>query len=310
MLARTVENVYWLARYLERAENIARMISATSNVVLDLPRGSTLQWAPLITITGSDAEFARRGLAADERAVVHFLIADASNPGSIVASLSAARENARTLREVLPTAAWEQLNRFYHEVVDEVAAGLLQRNRFDLLKRVTVNSQALSGLFDGTASRNDAWTFLQLGRYLERADMTSRIIDVRSAELARPSAAEEDPYESIKWMNVLKSLSAYQMYRLGRRTRVARGEVLDFLLRDGQFPRSCAFCLRQMTLVLGALPRAAQVLDALAAASRYLGQAELGALDPPALQQLIDEVQVHFTAVHAGLASTYFPAAR
>jgi uncharacterized alpha-E superfamily protein len=307
MLARTVENIYWLARYVERAENTARLISATTNVLLDLPGGTALRWAPMIAITGSEDEFERRGLVADERAVVQFLIADPSNPGSIVASLRAARENARTLREVIPTAVWEQLNHFYHEIVDEVAAGLLQRNRFNLLKRIVVNSQALAGVFDSTASRNDAWAFVLLGRNLERADMTSRILDVRFAELKRASGADEDPYELIQWMSVLKSLSGYQMYRLGRRTRVARADVLDFLLRDGQFPRSCAFCLREMTVLLGELPRADRVLSSLGAAAQFIGSADLAELDQPTLQSLLDEVQLHLKAVHQGIAATYFP---
>ncbi len=309
MLARTVENMYWLARYVERAENMARMISATTNVLLDLPGASAHRWAPMIAITGSEAEFERRGLDADERSVVQFLIADPGNPGSIVASLRAARENARTLREVIPAAVWEQLNHFYHEVNDEVAVGLPQRNRFNLLKRIVVNSQALTGAFDGTASRNDAWAFLLLGRNLERADMTSRILDVRSAELKRASAAEEDPYELIQWMSVLKSLSGYQMYRLARRTRVARADVLDFLLRDGQFPRSCAFCLREMTHVLGELPRADEVLNSLVAAAQFIAGADLAAVDQPALQRLLDELQLHIKAVHEGIAATYFPSA-
>jgi uncharacterized alpha-E superfamily protein len=307
VLARVVENVYWLARYLERAENTARLVSVNTNLLLDLPKGLAPGWQPLIDITSSRELFDKRGSKADERDIVQFLIADADNPGSVVSSFEIARENARTLREVFPTDTWELLNQSFMEFIEGLATGLHKRNRFNFLKRIVLTSQTITGALDGTMNRNDAYTFLLLGRYLERADMTSRIVDVRSAQLLPQDAPELGPFDEIQWMSVLKSLSGYEMYRLSRRTRVSRADVLEFVLRGEQFPRACGFCFRQIEQCLLTLPRSAGVLEALAGVIRFLGEAELGALDQLGLHELIDLLQLHIIGVHDGIAQTYFP---
>ncbi len=308
MLARTVENVYWLARYLERAENTARLISVNTQLLLDLPSGFAPGWLPLIDIMGSRAAFDSRYERTEEHDVVRFLIADRDNPGSIVSSLDMARENARTLRDVLPADAWEELNRFFMQLSEELPAGLSRRTRFDFLKRSILMSQTLTGMLEGTMSRNDAYTFMMVGRNLERADMTSRIIDVRAAQLlVATNASELHPFDTIQWMSVLRSLSGYEMYRLGRRARVSRTDVLEFVLRDEQFPRACLFCLRQIELALHALLRSGSVRHALLAASRFLAGAPLEGLGQPEVHELIDRVQLHITAVHDSIACTYFP---
>jgi uncharacterized alpha-E superfamily protein len=307
VLARVVENVYWLARYLERAENTARLISVNTNLLLDLPKGYAPGWQPLIDITGSRENFDARAGRADERDIVQFLLADSANPGSIVSSFNMARENARTLRDIFPTESWELLNQFFQEFTEELPTGLNKRTRFNFLKRIILTSQTITGALEGTMNRNDAYTFLMLGRNLERADMTSRIVDVRSAQLLPDDAPELRPFDTIQWMSVLKSLSGYEMYRLSRRTRVSRTDVLEFVVRGEQFPRACLFSLKQIEQCLLVLPRSAGVLDALAGVIRFLGEAELAALDQPGLHELIDRLQLHIIGVHAGIAQTYFP---
>jgi uncharacterized alpha-E superfamily protein len=307
VLARVVENVYWLARYLERAENTARLVSVNTNLLLDLPKGLAPGWQPLVDITGSREMFDARGIRADEREIVQFLLADPENPGSIVSSFKRARENARTLRDIFPTEAWELLNQSFLEFIEELSTGLNKRTRFNFLKRIVLTSQTITGALEGTMNRNDAYTFLMLGRNVERADMTSRIVDVRSAQLLPDDAPELRPFDTIQWVSVLKSLSGYEMYRLSRRTRVSRTDVLEFVLRGEQFPRACGFSLRQIEQCLLALPRSAGVLDALAGAIRFLGEANLAALDQPGLHELIDRLQLHINGVHNGIAQTYFP---
>ncbi len=307
MLARVAENIYWLARYLERAENTARLISVNANLLLDLQRGYALGWLPLIDITGSRAEFDAQKRRSDEREIVQFLLADAHNPGSISASLNAARENARTLRDILPTEAWEILNEFFQEFTVGLPSGLNRRTRHDFLKRIVVVSQTLAGILEGTMSRTDAYTFMLLGRNIERADMTSRIVDVRSAQIL-PTTSDLVPFQTIQWISVLRSLSGQHMYRQTRRARVSRVESLDFSLRDAQFPRSCLFCLRQIELSLRTLPRSSGVLDTLAGAHRFLAQASIAELDQGGLHQLIDQLQLYLIGVHASIAQAYFPA--
>jgi len=309
MLSRVVENVYWLARYLERAENTARLISVNASLTLDLPSGYALGWQQLIDITASRVRFDASHKRADERDVVHFLVADAQNPGSIGSSLRLARENARTLRDILPTEAWEVLNQFFLEFSEELPTALNRRTRFNFLKRVVLTSQTLIGVLEGTMNRNDAYLFMRLGRNVERTDMTSRIVDVRSAALLPQGAAElAATFESIQWMSVLRSLSGYEMYRLSRRTRVSRTDALEFALRDEQFPRACLYCLRQIESCLRSLPRGEAVLQTLLRACTFLSQAGLGALDQPGLHELIDHLQLYLIDVHDSIADTYFPA--
>lgn len=307
MLSRVAENVYWFARYLERAENSARLISVNANLLLDLPPQYRPGWLPLIDITGSRELFDASERRADERDVVHFLINELDNPGSILASLRFARENARTLRDVLPNEVWEHLNELFMELKEEHPAALNKRTRFKFLQKIIRGMQTLTGELEGTMSRNDAYTLMMLGRNLERADMTSRIVDVRSAQLVPAESAELTNFDTIQWVNLLKSLSGYQMYRLRERTRVSRAAALEFVLRDAHFPRACLFCLKEVGTFLRALPRSATVMGSLAAVCTFLGGADLETLDQPGLHELIDLLQLHINVVHEGIARSFFP---
>ncbi|MCU0758106.1 MAG: alpha-E domain-containing protein [Steroidobacteraceae bacterium] len=311
MLARVVENVYWLARYLERAENTARLVNVNTNLVLDLPAGFAPGWMLLVDISGGREVFdALGGRAEDantERRVVRFLLSERQNAGSLVSSLRMAHENARTLREVLPSEVSEQLNEFYAEFTRDIANGINKRTRFEFLKQTVLRLQTLAGQLDGTMNRNDAFTFLQIGRNLERADMTSRIVDVRSAQLLPAETPELRPFDTVQWMSVLKSLSGYQMYRLRMRSRVRRADVMQFLLRDDQFPRACGFCLERISDALRGLPRSAEVLALLDDAARFLGVANLETLDQAGLHELVDRLQLEIQGIHDGIAKSYFP---
>lgn len=311
MLARVVENVYWLARYLERAENTARLVNVNTNLVLDLPAGFAPGWLLLVDISGGrevfDALDGRADDASSERRIVRFLIAETENPGSIVSSLRLARENARTLREVLPSEASELLNEFFDEFTRDLANGLNKRTRFDFLKHTVLSLQTLAGQLDGTMNRNEAYTFLQLGRNLERADMTSRIVDVRSAQLLPADTPELRPFDTVQWMSVLKSLSGYQMYRLRMRSRVRRADVMQFLLRDDQFPRACGFCFDAIRRALAGLPRTGEVREMIDGALGFLAEAPLEDLDQAGLHVLIDHLQLRIQAIHDSIARSYFP---
>jgi uncharacterized alpha-E superfamily protein len=307
VLSRVAENVYWLARYLERAENTARLVNVNTNLLLDLPMEYRPGWLPLIDITGSREIFDRSATRTEERDIVHFLIAELDNPGSILASIRSARENARTLRDVLPTEVWEHLNELFMELKEELPAGLNKRTRFKFLQRIIRGMHTLTGELEGTMSRSDAFTLLMLGRYLERADMTSRIIDVRSAQRLPADSPELATFDTIQWMNLLKSLSGNQMYRLSQRTRVSRAAVLEFVLRDRHFPRACMFCLKEVEQYLRALPRSDAVLFSLAGVRAFLDDASLETLDQPGLHELIDKLQLHIIVVHEGIAESYFP---
>lgn len=322
MLSRVAQNIYWMTRYVERAEDTARLINVNTNLLLDLPRHTTFGWLPLIFIVGAEKLFFEKepNRLADEANVVRFLISDSEHPGSIISSLAAARENLRTTRDVVPQDAWEQINGLYIYARDHVPS---RRGRYEFLRRVIHGAQQIGGLLAGTMSRTAAYDFVRLGHYLERADMITRILDVRSANLL-PRAGqsqsqsqsqsqilalekeEQDPFESIQWMSVLKSLSAYQMYRQQVRVRVSGPDVLKFLLQDEYFPRAVAFCLRQLEICLRKLPRNEAALAALAALRHKLNAAAVPELAREGLHQFIDEVQIGFGELHDQIAATYF----
>ncbi|WP_312914369.1 alpha-E domain-containing protein [Candidatus Competibacter phosphatis] len=194
MLSRVAQNIYWMARQIERAEDTARIINVNSNLLLDLPRNTTFGWLPLIFIVGAEKLFFEKdpNRLADETAVVKFLISDRDNPGSIISSLAAARENLRTTRDTVPQDAWEQVNGLYIYARDHVPT---RRGRFEFMRRVIHGAQQINGMLSGAMSRTAAYDFVRLGRYLERADMTTRILDVRSANLL-PRASQPVVVES------------------------------------------------------------------------------------------------------------------
>ena len=255
MLSRVAQNIYWMARYIERAENTARLVNVNTHLQLDLPREVRPGWSPLIEITGSAPLFHQLYPDADERNVVRFLIADLSNPSSLLSAIAQARENARTIRDIIPREAWEQVNEMYLAAKAQLPAGLSQRRRYDYLKSVILAAQQITGLLAGTMTHDYGYDFLRMGRNLERCDMTTRIIDVRSANLLQEQSGDLAPFETIQWMSVLKSLTGYQMYRRHMQVAVRRIEVLQFLLQNRQFPRACYHCLGEAEACLRDLPR-------------------------------------------------------
>jgi len=320
MLSRVAQNIYWMTRQIERAEDTARLINVNSNLLLDLPRNTTFGWLPLIFIVGAEDLFFDKdpNRLADEANVVKFLIGDRDHPGSILSSLTAARENLRTTRDTVPQEAWEQINGLYIYARDHLPT---RRGRYEFLRRVIQGAHQVNGLLAGAMSRTPAYDFVRLGHYLERADMTTRILDVRSANLlsrpgqtqtqtqtqtAAPEQTEQDPFASIQWMSVLKSLSAYQMYRQQVRLRVGGPDVLKFLLQNESFPRAVAFCLKQLQSCLRELPRNDAPLAAIAALEQTLGDAAVLELAHEGLHDFIDQLQIGFGALHDQIAAAYF----
>lgn len=325
MLSRVAENVYWMARYLERAEDTARIITVNANLLLDMPRRTAFGWEPLIFITGSQELFKQNYSTPDELSVIKFLIGERDNSGSILSSLSYARENLRTTRDIVPRETWEQINDLYLYVRDRLEMGISRRGRYEFLKKIVQGVQQITGLLAGTMTHGQAYDFVKIGRNLERADMTTRILDVRSANLLlgqgavqeqsqgqnqgqsqEQDAGELNPFDSIQWMSVLKSLSAYQMYRQRVRLRVRGADVAQFLLQDALFPRAVQHCLDKVEQSLLRLPRNAEPLGSIARARKMLNEARVLELADAGLHEFIDELQIGLGDVHDQLAATYF----
>ena len=313
MLSRVAERVYWLGRYMERLENTARLVNVNTNLLLDLPRGVQIGWPSLIDITGTTQEFADKDGKGDEQSIIRFLIADLQNPCSILSSLKYARENARTTREIIPTEAWELINDLYLFVKDNASKSLSRSGRTKFLMLVIQRAQQLTGMLAGTMSHSSAYNFVRLGRNLERADMTTRIVDVGTVNLitnVNKKVAQADalePYINILWMSVLQSLSAYQMYRQNVLDRVNGEDVVEFLLKDPLFPRSVASCFKQLLVCFEKLPGAEPPMRALASATRQIDSADIpNHLSKGTLHDFIDTVQLSIATVHTDIASTWF----
>ena len=307
MLSRVAENLYWVARYIERAENTARLINVNTNLLLDLPKTVAPGWNPLIEITGSEALFHELYDEANERNVIKFLTGDANNPGSILSSLQFARENIRTMRDFLPREAWEQLNELYLTARSQLSTALSKHKRYDYLRSIISGTQQMVGIFASTITHDHGYDFLRLGRYLERADMTTRIIDVRSADLIAPDhGGDLTPFYNIQWMSVLRSMSAYQMYRRQIQGPVRRVGVLRFLFQDRQFARSIYYCLFHAEVFLRHLPRSEQPLEHLIQLQRIVSEADLQQLKQQDLHDFIDELQRELAIIHDDITATYF----
>lgn len=241
MLSRVADSIYWLNCYVERAENIARFVDVNINLSLDSSLGIGQQWKPLILTTGDVDLFKESYGEPTADNVIKFLTFDRKYPNSIISCLAAARQNARSIREVISSEMWEQINSFYLMVNDAA-----QVETIDELSKFFAEVKSASHLFFGisnaTMSHNEGWHFGRIGRLLERADKTARILDVKYFILLPSIRDVGTPLDELQWIALLKSASAYEMYRKCQH-RIAPNAVAKFLILDRQFPRSIQFCL-------------------------------------------------------------------
>lgn len=307
MLSRVAENLYWMVRYIERAENTARLISVNAFLQYDLPRGIATGWQPLISIMGMTEDYESRYKDYAERSVIRYLVGDTNNPSSIRTSINYARENCRTVRDVLPRWIWEQLTELNLYARENVQSGLTHKGRHPYLKQIINGSQLITGILGSTVTRDAAYQFLRIGRNLERADMTTRIIDVRSASLLADNPSELAPFESIQWVSVLKSLTAYHMYRKQIQSNVTRAGVLRFLLQDQNFPRAVRHSVQAVEEALGCMPNNFLPLKLARSVDKMTAGANVPNLKQGQLHGYIDALQKGLNELHAGIRKTYFP---
>ncbi len=306
MLSRSAERLYWLARYLERTENIARLVSVHMNLLLDLPRGVEMGWQQLIRINASEQEFYEHNKIVNERTVTRFLLTDSSHLGSLFSTLSAARENIRTSRELLPDEAWEQVNEMYLYAKKNLDSVVSRRSRVLFLNEMLKGCQRFTGLLSGYMSHNNPYRFIRLGRNLERADMTSRILDLASLLLSESRSDEMRQYETILWMNILKSLNALLMYRQQMRSRVKGDDVLNFLLLDKNLPRSVGCCIAEISDSINKLPNHDALPEKVVELERYVQAIDTHQTTQVQLRGILDDLQNKLGEMHAQIADNWF----
>ena len=242
MLSRVANSVYWMCRYVERAENVARFLGVNLHLILDMPSDQGRQWEPMIQVTGDHEEFQKKYSEYNQENVTRFLVFDKDYPNSIASSLRAARENASSIREIISSELWEQVNRFYLDLNDPDIVSLAFDDPHKFFQNVKMQGHMFSGLLYSTMSHGEAWHFARMGLLVERADKTSRILDVKYFLLLPQLEYVGTPYDNIQWATVLKSASALEMYRK-RFHRISPNQVAQFLIFDEQFPRSIRYCV-------------------------------------------------------------------
>ena len=242
MLSRVADSLYWINRYLERAENISRFLEVSEAMALDCPPGSAEPWLPLVDATGDRRSFDQDYPAGRPGDVLRFLLLDRENPNSIVSCIAMARENARQIRDVITTEMWEQINDLHWSLQDGEA--IWSEPVQEQLRIIRKGCQIFYGITDATLSRDLSWLFSQLGRLIERADKTSRILDVKYFLLLPKPEDVGGVLDELQWITLLRTVGAYQMYRQSMQQAINPTAVAHFLLLDPIFPRSVRFCLQ------------------------------------------------------------------
>ncbi len=241
MLSRIADSLFWMARYMERAEDTARILDVNYHMMIeDAQQTYRLRWDPLVAITGEQERFNARYEQATPRNVFEFLAFSAENPSSITECIAQVRENARTIRDRISRELWEDINRLYHDVTrftpeEEMAVG---PHRF--CTAIRFGSHSFHGVADDTLPHDEGWNFLQAGRALERAEMTARIVDVEYHALAE-SPGKPEMAGNHQWMAVLKSVAAYEFYRRQYHAGIEPARVAELLVLHPLLPRSIRF---------------------------------------------------------------------
>ncbi len=311
MLSRTAESVYWMSRYLERAANVARVVGVNLNLEIDLSGLAEEQWFPMVQVGGDEAAFGERYRAPTRSNVIEFLTIDRTNPNSIASCVAAARENARTVREIISSEVWQEINEFYLDVTAPEARRFALHDAVRFFGSVTRACHVVAGTKSETMEHGEAWNFGRLGRFIERADQTSRILDVKYFLLLPSTSDVGRPVDDLQWSALLRSASGFEAYRRAHGL-VSSESVVAFLLFDRAFPRSVGYCVTQADFSLHGVTgtpmrrfenRAEQLLGRLASELDYTDAREVIG---EGLHEFIDGLQNRLNQVGDTITATFF----
>jgi uncharacterized alpha-E superfamily protein len=311
MLSRVANSLYWMSRYIERAENVARSMEVNSHMILDVPGEEQAQWRPLVTITGDDEAFSAKYDNSSQANVIQFLAFDRDNSNSIISCLSAARENARIIRPTIPTEMWECINALFLYVTRQAVDHDVLHSPHEFCQHVKRASQSFQGVMEVTMTHGEGWHFCRLGRSLERADQTTRLLDVKYFILLPTVDHVGLSVDDIQWAAVLRSASAFEMYRQ-KYGEILPDRVVEFLLLDRYFPRAVLFSLNcaeeSLRHITGSLygtfhSRAEQRLGQLRSELAYTRVDEIIATG---LHQFLDNFQSRLNVVGGAIYDSFF----
>ncbi len=247
MLSRVADTLYWLARYIERAENNARILDVNIQVTLDSEHGNggneSLDWLPILATLEDQTVFNKHHAAVTAESVCEFVTFSPENPNSILSCVARARENARTVREYISSEMWERINGLYLWLNSPEARQLYSGSAIDLYRQIVDHSHQFHGTTDATLTQYEGWHFIQVGKFLERADSASRILDLKYHILLPQGERVGGTVDTVQWQAVLKSCSAFEAYRKLHTGPVTPWSVAEFIVLHDSFPRSIRFCV-------------------------------------------------------------------
>ena len=316
MLSRVANSLYWMARYTERAENIARIVDVNLQLLLDMRNLDEQRlieyWEPIVQATGDDEAFFKAHPHATGKAVTEFLVFQPENPNSIFSCVCAARENARMVRDQITTELWEELNRIYLFIRSPQARKVWDRSPSEFFQEIKSASLHVIGIINATMVHDEGWWFVQAGQFLERADKTTRILDVRHRSLPErgvPTAINQT--DAIEWSAVLRSCSAWDAYKTIYGADVHPRLIAELLLLDDSFPRSLRFCVRELNRAVRHISGAREGYfynDADKLTGRFLAELQFSSVEDffeVGLHKYLDDAQLKLNNIGAALFNAY-----
>lgn len=314
MLSRVAGSLYWLSRNMERAENNARIVDVNLQLMLDFEdteREIDAHWSPIINSLETSEAFRKHYGEITGDAVTDFLTFSRDNPSSIYSCIANARENARMVREQISSEMWEQLNRLYLMMRSSNARDLFDSSPYEFYKTVVDASQLFQGITDATMTHGEGWDFMQFGKFIERADSTSRILDIKYHILLPSGEQVGGNVDSVQWMAVLKSVSGMEAFCKAYVGQVAPWKVAEFLVLHAGFPRSIRFCIEELDNALHRLsgsPISHFQNEAERLGGRLRSDLEFGTVDEvfrEGLHQYLDRIQLRLNEIGGAMEKTY-----
>lgn len=310
LLARYAECIYWMARYMERAENLARIVDINDTFSRGSQAGET--WYSIVQLNADEKRFRARHAEPTAQAVLNFYLVDRDNPSSVLSAIGAARENARTLRPLISTEMWAQINIFHNALRELGPSDLARSDLTRLCAMIKENCQTHTGITEGTFYRDQGWYFYQIGKYLERADQTTRLLDVKYHTLLPSTQGVGSPIDLAQWNALLRAAAGYHAFRRVHQRGLSPANVAGFLLLNDSFPRSVNLCVRQVDDLLHGLrggfglrggTAALERLDEMRAVLHHRGIADIIG---DGLHEFLDQVQGALIRVSEDIARDFF----
>lgn len=315
MLSRVADACFWLSRYMERAETNARILDVNIQLMLDFEEqnGGTIQqhWQPILATLEDQELFSEIHTGISGDAVMAFVTFEKRNPHSILSCVSSARENARTVREQISSEMWEQLNRFYLFLRSPAARAAFVDSPIDFYRSLVDSLHSFQGITDATMTHGEGWEFLRAGKYCERADSTSRVLDIKYHILLPSGEKVGGTLDVTQWMAVLRSCSAMEAFLKISRGQVSSWEVAEFLILHDSFPRSIRFCVDALDQAIhnisgtdrGHFSNEAERLSGLLRSN--LDYTTIQDIFSQGLHQYLDSIQLRLTEISNALVDKY-----